>query len=131
MAANSPGAGLTATLTAAQLDQDFGSDIANFLNALSRFQQRYNVYWAPFGTDATVGYHALKSAAGDPNAAADYANMATAVALMVKINQVVLGNATIAADSQNGGNGTVTVGPTGSGFNFYQFLVRVCGDSVA
>lgn len=131
MAANSPGAGLTVNLTAAQLDQDFGSDIATFRNALARFQQRYNTYWSPFGTDATFGYQALKTAAGDPNAATDFANMATAVALMVKLNQIVLGNATVAVDSENGGNGTVTVGPNGSGFNFDQFLVRVCGDSVA
>lgn len=57
--------------------------------------------------------------------------MATAVLLMVKINQIIQGNATVAVDSGNGGNGTVTVGATGSGFNFYQFLVRICGDSVA
>jgi len=125
------GAGLTANLTAAQLDQDFGGDAATIINALDRVHRRYQVYWLPSGSDGTIGYQALKTAAGDANAATDYANMATAVTLMEKLYQVLMGNATIAVDSGNGGNGTVTVGAVGSGFNFYQFLARICGDNVA
>lgn len=131
MAANSNGAGFFATLTAAQLDQDLGSDAVTILSALDRAHQRYQQYWLPMGTDANNGYQALKTAAGDPNAAADYGNASTAAALMEKLYQLLWGNATIAVDSTNSGNGVVTVGPTGSGFNFATFLNRVAGDQVS
>ena len=127
----SSGAGLTANLSAAQLDQDFGSDIANLRNTLARIKARYDTYWAPFGTDSAFGYQALKTAAGDANAAADAATMGTAVNLAVQLYWISKGYGTIAVDSGNGGNGTVTVGAAGSGFNFDQFLARVCGDNVA
>lgn len=130
MAANSVGAGFFATLTAAQLDQDLGSDAVALLTVLERAHRRYNQYWLPFGTDSANGYQALKTAAGDTAASADYGNASTAAALLEKVYQIVQGNATISVDSENGGNGTVTVGPTGSGFGFVTFLNRVCGDAV-
>jgi hypothetical protein len=130
MAANSEGAGFYANLTAAQLDQDLGSDAATILNALDRAHRRYQTYWLPMGTDAVNGYQALKTAAGDTQAATDYGNASTAAALMEKLYQVLVGNATIAVDSQDQGNGVVTVGATGSGFNFSTFLNRVVGDQV-
>jgi hypothetical protein len=126
----STGAGLTATLNAAQLDQDFGSDAANILNALDRAHRRYLTYWQVYGSDGTFGYQALKTAAGDAQASTDYNNMATAVTLMEKLYQACQGNATIAVDGSNGGNGTVTVGANGSGFNFFTFLARIAGDNV-
>lgn len=124
------GAGLSANLTAAQLDQDFGSDAATIVAALDRVHRRYQIYWLPSGTDATIGYEALKTSAGDASASTDYGNMATAVTLMEKLYQIMMGNGTIAVDTGNGGNGTVTIGATGSGFNFFQFLARICGDNV-
>ena len=127
MAANSPGAGLTANLSAAQLDQDFGSDIANLRNTLARIFARYNTYWAPFGTDSTFGYQALKTAAGDTNASADAATMGTAVNLAVQLYWISKGYGTIAVDNADGGNGAVTIGAAGSGFNFDQFLARLRG----
>jgi hypothetical protein len=130
MAANSNGAGFFATLTVAQLDQDLGSDAATVLNALSRAHRRYQQYWLPMGTDAVNGYQALKTAAGGTQASADYGNASTAAALMEKLYQVLNGNGTIAVDGTDGGNGVVTIGATGSGFNFATFLNRVVGDQV-
>jgi hypothetical protein len=126
----SVGAGFFSTLTAAQLDQDLGGDVVALLSVLARAHRRYNQYWLPFGTDSAVGYQALKTAAGDSQAATDYGNASTAASLLEKIYQVVQGNAYISQDTGNGGNGTVTVGATGSGFNFATFLYRVAGDQV-
>lgn len=132
MAANGTGAGFYATLTAAQLDQDLGSDAVTILNALDRAHRRYQQYWLPMGTDTTNGYQALKVAAGESsgNASTDYGNASTAAALMEKLYQILQGNATIAVDNTDSGNGVVTVGATGSGFNFSTFLNRVAGDQV-
>lgn len=132
MAANSAGAGFYATLTAAQLDQDLGSDAVTVLNALDRAHRRYNQYWLPMGEDSVNGYQALKVAAGDSSnqASTDYGNASTAAALMEKLYQILWGNAYIAEDTTDSGNGTVTVGATGSGFNFATFLNRVAGDQV-
>lgn len=129
MAANN-GAGFFATLTAAQLDQDLGSDAVALLATLARAHRRYQQYWLAFGTDSTLGYAALKTAAGGTQAAADYANASTAASLLEKLYQVVQGNAYIANDTGNGGNGAVTVGANGSGFAFAAFLGRVAGDAV-
>jgi hypothetical protein len=130
LAANSAGAGFYATLNAAQLDQDLGGDAVAVITALTTAHQRYQQYWAPFGTDSVNGYQALKTAAGDTQASTDYGNASTAAALMEKLYQVMAGNATIAVDGGNGGNGTVTVGASGSGFNFLTFLYRVTGDQL-
>jgi hypothetical protein len=125
------GAGAFATLTSAQLDADLAGDVLTLQGVLDRAHRRYQQYWLAFGTDGVVGYQALKTAAGGSQASTDYGNASTAAALMEKIYQIVQGNATIAVDGGNGGNGTVTVGASGSGFNFTVFLNRVCGDSVA
>jgi len=131
MASNSQGAGAYANLTAAQLDADLAGDAQAVLGALSRAHRRYIQYWLPMGQDAVQGYQALKTAAGDPAAAADYATAATAAVLMEKLYQVLQGNAYIAQDGTDSGNGTVTVGADGSGFNFAVFLHRVSGDVLA
>ena len=125
------GAGYFATLNSAQLDQDLGGDVSTLLSCLDRAHRRYQQYWLAFGTDSVVGYAALKTAAGGNQAATDYANASTAAALMEKLYQLVQGNVTIAVDNENGGNGVVTVGPDGSGFNFATFLGRVVADSVS
>ena len=131
MATNSVGAGFYATLTAAQLDQDLGSDAVALLAVLDRAHRRYQQYWLPMGTDSANGYQALKTAAGDTQASTDYGNASTAAALLEKLYQIVMGNATIAVDNTDSGNGTVTVGANGSGFNFATFLYRVAGDQVS
>ena len=125
------GAGYFATLNSAQLDQDLGGDADVVLSALARAHRRYQQYWLAFGTDPVVGYAALKTAAGGNQASTDYGNASTAAALLEKLYQIVYGNATIAVDAENGGNGVVTVGPNGSGFNFALFLGRVVGDSAS
>lgn len=131
MAANGAGAGFFSTLSAAQLDQDLGSDVVTLLSVLDRMHRRWNQYWLPFGTDSVVGYQALKSAAGDTQASTDYGNASTAASLGEKLYQIVQGNAYISQDGGDGGNGTVTVGANGSGFNFATFLYRVAGDQVS
>ena len=130
MPINNGGAGFYSTLSAAQLDQDLGSTVVTLLGVLDQAHRRYQQYWLAKGTDTVVGYQALRTAAGDSNASGAYSDASTAAALLEKIYQIVQGNATIAVDGGNGGNGTVTVGATGSGFNFSTFLNRVAGDQV-
>ena len=132
MPVNNGAAGAFANLSAAQLDQDISSDAITVLSALTRAHRRYQQYWLPKGTDAVVGYAALRVAAGESsgNATTAYGDASTAAALLEKLYQVMSGNATIAVDGGDGGNGTVTVGATGSGFNFATFLNRVAGDQV-
>ena len=131
MAINGVGAGFFTNLTALQIDLDLGGDALAIMQALDRAHRRYQSYWLPMGTDPVNGYAALKVAAGEStqDAATDYGNASTAAALMEKLYQICQGNGTIAVDSGNAGNGTVTIGATGSGFNFATFLGRVIGDA--
>lgn len=133
MAANGAGSGYFATLTAAQLDQDAGDDFKALSAILDRIHRRYQTYWLPMGTDATFGYSALKQLTGvtQAQANADYGNVSTAYSLGEKLYQVVQGAGTIAADAGDSGNGTVTIGAAGSGFDFSTFFARVCGDQVS
>lgn len=132
MAANGAGAGYFATLTAAQLDQDAGDDFRQLATILDRIHRRYQGYWLAMGTDPTFGYSALKQLTGvtTTQANTDYGNVSTAYSLGEKLYWIVQGAGTIAADGTNGGNGTVTIGALGSGFNFQVFFSRVCGDTV-
>lgn len=110
-------AGLRATLTKAQVDQDFGSDIANIRNSLNRIKHRYDSYWAPYGSS-----NYLTLAGGAVQADADELN--SAITETLNLYQVITGNATIA----NGGALTVSAG---TGHDFLTAMNKVCGDSVS
>jgi hypothetical protein len=105
--------GLRATVTVASLNQDFGSDIATVRNALNRFKQRYDSYWAPYGES---GYLALGGIQGDAD------ELGSAISETLALYQILHGTATVAAD------GTVTLNTTGHDFTV--LINRVCGDSV-
>ena len=107
-------AGLNATLSLAQMNQDYGSDIATIRNALARLQQRYETHWIATGP---ADYVAAGGSANDRDA------LGSAITEMINLNAVRLGTATVAAD------GTVTTGTTGH--NFDTFAARVSGDSVS
>lgn len=115
-------AGLNATLNLAQMNQDYGSDIANVRNALRRLYDRYNTHWIATGPTDYV-------AAGGTTSDRD--TLGSAITETVNLYLVSIGQATVAVDSGNGGNGTVTttVG-TKSGHNFDVTMARVSGDSV-
>lgn len=127
MATNSSGAGAYANLTAQDIDSAEADIVQRLLGVLDEGHRHYTQYWLPMGTDAVQGYQALKAAAGDTTAAADYGTASTAASLLEKLYQVAQGNAYISQDNANGGNGTVTVGANGSGFSFVTFFNRVAG----
>jgi hypothetical protein len=109
-------AGLRATLTKSQIDQDFGSDLATVRNALNRLKARYDSWWAPYGG---AGYLALPGGAVQ----ADADDLGTAITEAINLWNVMNGNALVAS------GGAVTV-VAGTGHNFVTALNKVCGDSV-
>ncbi len=106
-------AGLRATVTKAQLDQDFGSDIATVRNSLNRFKERYDSYWAPYGAS---GYLAL----GGDQASSD--ELGSAVAETLHLYNILHATEIIAS------GGAIS---TGSGHDFLTAMNKVCGTSVS
>jgi hypothetical protein len=107
-------AGLNATLSLAQMNQDYGSDIATIRNALRRLKTRYDTHWLRTGAADYV-------AAGGTTQDRD--TLGSAITEAVNLYAVWTGTATVGSD------GTVTTGTTGH--NFDDFMGRVAGDSVA
>lgn len=109
-------AGLRATLTKSQVDQDFGSDLATIRNALNRLKARYDSYWAPYGSS-----NYLTLAGGAIQADADELN--SAIGEGVSLWNILHGNATVAV------GGAITVSAD-SGHDFTTAIDKVCGTSV-
>ena len=102
--------GLSANVTLASLNQDYGADLANLRNALNRLKTRYDTYWSAVGP---TQYVALGGSTGDRD------TLGSAITEAVALYNVYYGLATIAS-------GTVTVGA--GGHNFDTLIKSVVGD---